>query len=540
MNNTTNPPSASYPPATPSTDNAVSNIANAIVSFDLEFLRKFLQKGNNISLPDKMGMTPLHVATISGVIRVVDLIISCGGELDAKNRTGQTAMMLAAKSGDLATVKLLLKHKANVNLQDSSGMTAIMYAISAGHIDIVKILTEYRANLELKDNNGRSALLYALHSLESVDIDQLQILKDALTNAKIEQNNEAIKNSELKIRREMRKLENQQKNLLITKELTNAGADINAQDNELKNAMMYAIEKQQAVVVTDLIEKGANLTLKDNLGRTAFHLANEIQIKNQNLIMTLNNAQITIDEELRKCLNIVPIVSNIPIVPNTPTVPNTTEEININTDTPLPPSTPTTVSTSGNIDINLNISPIVPEISIQSLPNEQDAQQIDPNSKNESGQTPLMLAAYKGDLVLLNALLLHGGDVGLKDSKGFTALMFASIKGNLEVVKILLKNRSHIDGKNNEGMTSSALATIANQASVLKYLVEKGAKTNLTFDGKSLLMLASIYGAIDSAKVLIKLGMNPFIKDFSGKTAFEYAILYKQKNVIQYYKQIKK
>jgi ankyrin repeat protein len=59
-------------------------------------------------------------------------------------------------------------------------------------------------------------------------------------------------------------------------------------------------------------------------------------------------------------------------------------------------------------------------------------------NKNIEGRTPLMHAAFDGELVRVIALLSEGADPNARDSGGDTALMFAAMCGHLLVVKVLL------------------------------------------------------------------------------------------------------
>jgi len=79
--------------------------------------------------------------------------------------------------------------------------------------------------------------------------------------------------------------------------------------------------------------------------------------------------------------------------------------------------------------------------------NEEDYQIIemflshgaDPNQAPKSMTTPLMQAAYKGNLELVELFLEYGADTSLKDKQGKTALDMAKKKNHQQVIDLLLK-----------------------------------------------------------------------------------------------------
>jgi ankyrin repeat protein len=73
------------------------------------------------------------------------------------------------------------------------------------------------------------------------------------------------------------------------------------------------------------------------------------------------------------------------------------------------------------------------EIFLQENPN------TDINGLNEHGYTPLHLAADRGYVTLVEALLSKGADPSVKDSDDFTAAELARIAGHDEVGAILDK-----------------------------------------------------------------------------------------------------
>lgn len=66
------------------------------------------------------------------------------------------------------------------------------------------------------------------------------------------------------------------------------------------------------------------------------------------------------------------------------------------------------------------------------------------NAKDKSGQSPLVVAADKGNLELSKLLLERGAFVNVANAKGETALMMAAAKGHVKVVQLLLARKASV------------------------------------------------------------------------------------------------
>ena len=102
----------------------------------------------------------------------------------------------------------------------------------------------------------------------------------------------------------------------------------------------------------------------------------------------------------------------------------------------------------------------------------------------ESGFTPLMMAANKGDTDLVEFLLHYNADTRLVDtSTGMNALHAACTAGGdtdtSTIVMMLLKAGMNINTPTKEGTTPLALATRYAHPNVLALLCKRGARTNI-------------------------------------------------------------
>ncbi|MBF0366416.1 MAG: ankyrin repeat domain-containing protein [Oligoflexia bacterium] len=524
----------------------INTITEAIEHEDIEWIRKYLRKGQEITKANDDGLSALHVAAQMGKINMMDLLLSCGHDPNHKALGNkQTPLMLAALHGHQEAIDLLIRHKANPNIQDASGYTLLMYAIHTEQSEIIcKLLNmpPQFIDIEIKDSGGRTALLYTLSLLEIIDLGKLRALKDDLQKAKESQNSELITHCESLLRAEQKKLNSQQRFVSIAKMLIARGAFLDAQDNELKSASMYAVEKNHIALLQQFAEKGNNLALTDRRGRTVFHLAQELVPFNKDLVGIMNKLEERVDQATRNTLKILPLELN----PKAAMAVNTTLIQKAST-TPTAAASETTSNANdgGNGDGDggavSGVRNFFDSTHFDSLSEDSSSSSdFNPNATNTNGQSLLMLAAYKGNEELVQKLLPLKADVNATDNRGFTAIMYAAVKGHLNILRHLLKYRARVEAKNKEGLTALALATIADQAEVMKLLFSKGAKINVVYDDKNLLVIAAIHGCVNAMKALIKMGMNPFLKDFTGRSAFEHAIEHKQTKILGFLKTIKK
>lgn len=89
--------------------------------------------------------------------------------------------------------------------------------------------------------------------------------------------------------------------------------------------------------------------------------------------------------------------------------------------------------------------------------------------RNERGSTPLILAAYLGDLESTRAIVEAGADLEATDRSG-TALMGASFKGHTEIVDYLLSRGASGKATNEAGATALDYARMGNHRAVVELL----------------------------------------------------------------------
>ena len=112
----------------------------------------------------------------------------------------------------------------------------------------------------------------------------------------------------------------------------------------------------------------------------------------------------------------------------------------------------------------------------------------DVNRLNAKGESPLMLAALKGQQDLVAQLIKRGADV---NKTGWTALHYAASSGQLAIISLLIEHSAYIDAESPNGTTP--------------------------------LMMAAMYGSPEAVKLLLQEGADPELKNQQGLTALQFA-----------------
>lgn len=238
---------------------ATTNFAllRAATANDLATARKTLDAGANVNTRNQNAETPLILAVEFGYsLDIATLLIDKGADVDAVNASGETALMLAAARNNSDAAKLLVAHKASLSPRNKKQQTALHIAAAALSAAIVKSIlgdqavnknkaSVKRVEVDTRDENGRTALLLAADNEGMVPDEVFDLL-------------------------------------------LNAGAKLNAQDNEGNTALMLSTRAGGFSGVEFLLAKHADLNVRNKAGLTALAIAHTIhnnqRIMNANLV----------------------------------------------------------------------------------------------------------------------------------------------------------------------------------------------------------------------------------------------------------------
>ncbi|KAF0698896.1 hypothetical protein As57867_010456, partial [Aphanomyces stellatus] len=135
-------------------------------------------------------------------------------------------------------------------------------------------------------------------------------------------------------------------------------------------------------------------------------------------------------------------------------------------------------------------------------------QQGIPNiSKLQGDLTPLHMAASKGNVAILQAILDYGAPVELVAGKGAernTPLIIASFNGHVDAVKLLCERGAKLNVANKNNITPLLAAVTESRVDVVHILLGAGADVNIrNADGTSPLVIASSKGNVDIINAIL-------------------------------------
>jgi ankyrin repeat protein len=137
-------------------------------------VRRWLMPLGSLAWVDFTGQTPFLLASLSGDVPLMRLLLANGADPTITTFGGTTALMAAAgvnwvvkqtftesAAMSLDAVTLCLELGGDVAAVNSMGLTAMHGAANRGSDDIVELLAARGANLEAKDKEGRTPLVWA-------------------------------------------------------------------------------------------------------------------------------------------------------------------------------------------------------------------------------------------------------------------------------------------------------------------------------------------------------------------------------------------
>jgi ankyrin repeat protein len=405
-------------------EDGLTPLHRAVEADDVTAAAKLLQSRAAVNTPTRNGVTPLWLAVMNRNAEMVELLLKAGADPNGALPSGETILMTAARTGNSEVADALIKRGAKVSATGPAfGETALMLAAGENHAGVIRVLLQHGAEI-----NGRSSKLdYAKDrfGLEGV----LTILPHGSWTPLMYAAREG--------------------SLDAARALTEAGAELNAADNEGTTPLLLAITNSHYDTAALLIEKGADVNLGDTTAMAPLFAAVDM-----NTLGEVFGRPTRVSRDKFTALDLMKVLLDRGANPNAG----------------LKSTTLQRAHTPGEPTLN-------------------------------EGATPLARAARAGDTAAMEILIARGANVSQPLKNGTTPLMFATGLGRgvsafakdsgtegelIAAAKLLLDHGADINAVSTAGQTAMHFAAQATDANfpapsddMVKLLVARGAKLDV-------------------------------------------------------------
>lgn len=197
-------------------------------AIEIKAVKALIEAGENVNAKDNEGRTAmLYMDQLSGK-KALDLV-KAGADVNARDKDKRTALMLTE---DTYLAKILIDSNIKVDAKDKDGKAALLFFArlllfnDKDVVTLISLLGNSGANFKTKDNYGNTALHYIV---ERQDYTYASLIDTCLKY----------------------------------------GSDIDAQNKEGNTPLMWAAIKGHTDLILYLKDKGADLSIKNNMGYTA-------------------------------------------------------------------------------------------------------------------------------------------------------------------------------------------------------------------------------------------------------------------------------
>jgi ankyrin repeat protein len=428
---------------------ATSEVADAAMKGNRDAVRAALARKADVNAPQVDGTTALHWAVRADDGEMADLLIRAGARASIANREGMTPMQLAAANGSAAMIVRLIKAGADPNAPLTEyGDTALMMAARTGKTDAIEVLFEGGVKVNAAETwGGTTALMWAAAEHHP-----------AAVRALIDHGADVNARSKFVAAANGRGFEGR------TPSARTSGQGAEEFASGSLTALMFAAREGDAESARLLVAAGADVNAVAGDGKDALGLA--IFNGNYELASLLVDSRASVNREDTQ--GFTPLFwavdrRNMETAPNFPWM------------------------------VTADPLPLIRKL-LEAGANPNALVNNTPRARMRAGSprivfaTPLMRAAFSGDLELVKLLLAHGADPRMTSKDGETMVEAAAglgfIQGyskgrtpaeRLEVVKLFVERGADVNAADDYGITPLMVAANMGDTRIIQYLVDAGA-----------------------------------------------------------------
>lgn len=449
-------------------------------------------QGFPINEPNNDHETPLHVAAAGGHTEVALRLLENGANPDARTKVGMSPLHSATHTLATETLEALLRSgKFDPGATLSNGSPALHLAVVNQDLESVRLLLANGADINQTEDTGRGALQLAALLNDGAMIDEL--LKQGADPAQVDAEGENVLHHLLGPKKNHESTES----VIILKRLLGqlppqtVQEMLNTADRRFRNTPLHmAVAMGNVEAVKLLLAHGADPTLTNCAGKNSLMAAVD------------NSYRASIDEIVKRLLNQPDEQVKSMLAGKT-----TDEGANV-------------LHLAAALNLTEAMSAILEKQN--ALARKGVVVDLNLNTQDMNGRTPLHYAAMLGKVEAVRFLLSENADPTPRDREGRTPLM-AAIEYASQANPGILQGALKISN----ALTDEILAAIRNQAvdageSPHRAVTRAVNQTNAM--GYGPLHLAATQGGVDLLKKMLQQGADPTLLNQQGGSPLHIAV----------------
>ena len=384
---------------------------------------------------------PLLGALGQGDVKVAELLLRHGADIDAREPTGKTILLMAISSlhynANISNiVDFLLRHGADVNAQDDTFTSSLHLAEEYDVQDIVSILLKYRANVNSEDNHGETPLHRLLGGRRSRSHDDPNSVQLLLKH----------------------------------------GAAVNRRDQNNQTPFLLSITLGQFRAARILLEYGADPIVENNNRKSPWHLLSESWIYDEDEVLDHAQFLLKLGVEVNRWDKNNETPLHLVIRRNQPKLAEFLLEhgADVNAENNQGMTPLCVLPTSWIFDEGAIL-----DLALLLLKHGAKV-----NGRDKANQTPLHLSIRNNQFSLAGILLEHAADANVENNQGMTPLHTLAESDTkderniLNIMQLLLNNGAELNIRDTDNETPLHLAIRWDQFMLAGTLLENGADSN--------------------------------------------------------------
>lgn len=487
-------------------------------------------------------------AIAAGEIRKAEELVEAGAELTVKGHCGQTALMAACESDQVEMLRWLIARGASVHETDDFGNTAIILAAEHGAYRCVGALIEARAKID-HDSNSRRRAITSARTIETIDVlvgagadinhingEGYSLLMYAaergdvaFAQALLERgaNPDATSTGETALHKAVAFEKRELVELLLKHR-----ANPNAQDVDGYSPLCLAKCEE---IMAILLKAGADPALKDSMGETPVDAL--LRRGNEKLGQRLFAEQGAKNPDFAGSpLHAAAFLRNLDLMSRFLREKIAADVLDREGYTPLhwlaaasPSHKHANLSLeilrawaeSRKIGVDFSGEPAAPKAAIELLL--KHGARLE--ALSHAGETPLLAALQWEQEEIGLELIGQGADVNGRDETGWSPVILAAAAGRLKIMELLLGKGASLRVVRS-GWSALNYASHHGKIEMVRYLIGKGMDANAEYGKTRLsrpLHSAVFMGHLEIVKILLDHGADPHSADGEGRDSITIA-----------------